>query len=43
MKHEPTRHEPNAPSSMTRPTWLAILLVRAEREAEIHGGPRPFA
>ncbi|MBB3953434.1 MFS transporter [Novosphingobium sediminicola] len=23
--------------------WLAFLLVRAEREAEIHGGPRPFA
>lgn len=23
--------------------WLAVLLVRAEREAEIHGGPRPFA
>lgn len=23
--------------------WLAILLVRAEREAEVNGGPRPFA
>lgn len=23
--------------------WLAVLLVRAEKEAEHHGGPRPFA
>ena len=36
MKHEPTRHEPNAPSSMTRPTWLAILLVLVLLPASAH-------
>ena len=36
MKHEPTRHEADVPSSMTRPTWLAILLVLVQVPAGAH-------